>query len=113
MLDGESPYDVFAKTSAFLCVETFLDDPAVIAQNGGFAVAQKRKFSDFHRATGIASLLFSQAYRADLRFAVGGVGDAILANLLGWFSSDVSDRDNAFHHGGVGQLRHSGDDVAD
>src|SRR5258708_7708060 len=110
---GQRADDVDAQNFAVFFVADNFDEPAVIAQNGGFAVAHERKFSDFHRAAGIARLLFSQANRANLRLAVGGVGDAILANLLGWFSGDVRDRDNAFHHGGVGQLRHSGDDVAD
>ncbi len=98
---------------AVFFVGNYFDEAAVIAKNGGFAVADKRKLARFHGVAGIARLLFGQADGADLRLAVGCIGDAFLDD--GWprLARDVCDGGDALHHGGVGQQRQAENDVAD
>ena len=84
----------------------------MIAEDGGFAVANEREFASFDSIAGVFGLFFGEADGADLRFAISGVANAGLQELLRGKTLNVSDGDDSFHHGGMSELRHhAGDDV--
>src|SRR5258707_85921 len=103
MLGGGRPYEVMAMPFAFFFPENVFDEPAVIAQDGGLAVADERELAGLHRVAGVARLLFRQPNGADMRLAIRGVGDALLDDGGPLFSGDVGYRGDAFHHRGMSE----------
>src|SRR5271170_3047133 len=85
----------------------------VLAEDGGFAVAEEREFSGLHLEAGVASLFFGEPDGTDLRLAVGAVGAALAIEGLDFFSGHAANGDDSFHGGGVRELRQAGDDVSD
>ena len=104
---------VHAQNFAVLCLGHHLDEAFVLAEDGGFAVGEKRKLPGLHLEAGFARLLFGQADRADLRLAVGGVRAALAVKRLHLFARHAAHGDDSLHRSGVRELRKAGDDVAD
>jgi len=101
------------RTSPYCSSVDDLDEAAVVAEDGGFAVANEGELAGFHGVAGVARLLFGHADGADLRLAIGGVGNAQLVDGVRRLAGDVGYGDDALHHGGVRELRQACDDVAD
>src|SRR5260370_12445160 len=85
----------------------------MIAEDGGFAVADEGELAGFHGIACVTGLLFGHADGADLWFAVGGVGNAQLVDGVRGLAGNVGDGDDALHHSGVRELRQAGDNVPD
>ncbi len=68
--------DVHAQNLAVFFFGHHFDETFVLAEDGGLAVAEEREFADLHLVARLARLPFGQPDRADLRLAIGAVGNA-------------------------------------
>src|SRR5271163_960354 len=109
---GQGADGVHAQDFAVLFFGYHFYEAFVLAENGGFAVAEEREFSGLHLEAGVASLFFGEADGTDLRLAVGAVGAALAIEGLDFFSGHAPNGDDAFHGSGVRELRQAGDDVS-
>src|SRR5271168_3471525 len=112
-LRGQRANNVDAQHFAVFFIGDHFDEAAVISENGGLAVADERKLAGLDGVARGDGFFLGEADGTDLRLAVGGVGNARAQKRFGGLPGDVRHRDDALHHGGVGELWHSGDDVPD
>src|SRR6516162_3325046 len=110
---GQRADDVDAEHFPVLFVGNHLDEAAVIAKDGGFAVADEREFSRLHTIASFFGLFFGESDRANLGLAICSVRNARSYNGLRGQALDMRYSDDAFHHRGVSKLWHSGDNIAD
>ena len=73
---GERADDVDAENLAIFFFGDDFDEAAMVAEDGGFAVADEGKLAGFDGVARVFGLLFGEADGADLRLAISGVGNA-------------------------------------
>jgi len=71
------------------------DEPFVVAQNGGAAVAGERKAANLDRVPLRARLGFGEAHAADTGLRVGAAGNAVAVDGNGGLARHVGDGDHA------------------
>src|SRR5260221_865611 len=84
-----------AKDLAVLLVGDHLDEPIVLADDGGLAVRDERKFADLDLAPLRPRLRLGHAYTADARLGVGRRRDAIAIQGLDGLAGDMRHRHHA------------------
>src|SRR5438067_146680 len=85
----------------------------VTAQNARLAVRGEGKLSDFHGMSLRARLGLGEPDAPDSWLSVRASGNPIAVDRLGRLAGHVRHRDHAFHGGDMGELRRSGDNIAD
>src|SRR6185437_9892469 len=104
---------VYTENFAVFRLRNHLDEAFMTAEDTGLAIAKEWELAGLDFVASIASLLFRQADRADLRLAIRSVGAALAVKRLHLFPCHASYGDNSFHGSGVRELGKSGNDIAD
>src|SRR5258708_32502164 len=97
---------------AVLCVGHDLDEAFMLVDDAGLGVGGEREFADLTRHAEFLRFGLGEPDAADLRFAVGASGDAVLVDRFARFAGDPRDRHDSAHGAGMRKLRISRDDVA-
>ena len=111
-LRGERPDHMHAQNLAIFCFGNYFDEAFMQAENRRLAISDEREFASLHCKPGLTRLLFGEADRADLRFAICGVRAALAVKRLHLFSRHAPDRNDSFHRSGMRELRQSRDNIA-
>src|SRR6185436_14692211 len=91
-----------------LLFEDHLDQPLILAERNGLAIAHERKSSDPDIELLLLRRLFGETNRGDLRRAIGAARDQSRVQGMGLEALDRFDADNAFVFGLVRKQRRPG-----